>query len=320
MNGNRVSTAPKSGGRLTADRSNLERFDSDRSEPDPFGPDRSNPDRARADLSGTDHPRIARPRTFDGAGLFSLNKRTWWLVLVLLAVHGWAAVGTEFSPTRFARLGNSVELLRRWWPPQWSLLGDTAAAALTTLQIALMGTTLAVMLAMPLAFLAARNTAPSPWLYNAVRSLLTMLRGIPEIVIALVLVPTVGLGPFPGVMALLIHNVGVLGKMISELIESAPVGPQEAVVAAGGGRGHVTMFGILPQIMPETLSQAFYRLEVNVRASLVLGFIGAGGLGHELFLSFRIMRYQEVILQVAAILLMISLVDYVSAFVRRRVM
>src|SRR5690606_2394723 len=108
--------------------------------------------------------------------------------------------------------------------------------------------------------------------------------------------------------------------LISELIESAPTGPQEAVIAAGGGRGHVTMFGILPQIVPETLSQAFYRLEVNVRASLVLGFIGAGGLGHELFLSFRIMRYQEVILQVAAILIMITLVDYVSAFVRRRVM
>lgn len=266
----------------------------------------------------SDSPR--RPRSVDGAGLFTLNKRAWWIVLLLLALHAWAAVGTEFNVARLARLGNSIELLRRWWPPEWSLLAPTAEAAIVTLQIALMGTTAAVLLAVPLAFLAARNTAPSPWLYNGVRSLLTALRGIPEIVIALVLVPTVGLGPFPGVMALLVHNVGVLGKMISELIESAPTGPQEAVLAAGGSRGHVTMFGILPQIMPETLSQAFYRLEVNVRASLVLGFIGAGGLGHELFLSFRIMRYQEVIIQVAAILLMISLVDYVSAFVRKRVM
>lgn len=260
------------------------------------------------------------PRSVDGAGLFSMNKRTWWIMLVLLALHGWAAVGTEFSLSKLARLGNSIQLLRRWWPPDWSLLGPTASAALVTLQIALMGTTIAVLIALPLAFLAARNTSPSPWMYNAVRSFLTALRGIPEIVIALVLVPTVGLGPFPGVMALLIHNIGVLGKMISELIESAPVGPQEAVVATGGSRAHVRLFGILPQIMPDTLSQAFYRLEVNVRASLVLGFIGAGGLGHELFLSFRIMRYQEVIVQVAAILIMISLVDYVSAFVRRRVM
>lgn len=266
------------------------------------------------------HASTARPHTVDGAGLLSLNTRTWWIVLFLLALHVWAGRGTEFSPALFARFGNSIQLLRRWWPPEWSLLDITAQAAVTTLQIALMGTTLAVILAVPLAFLAARNTAPSTFVYNATRGLLTVLRGIPEIVIALVLVPTIGLGPFPGVMALLIHNVGVLGKLISELIESAPVGPQEAVVAAGGSRGHVTLFGILPQIIPETLSQAFYRLEVNVRASLVLGFIGAGGLGHELFLSFRIMRYQEVILQVAAILLMITLVDYMSAWVRRRVM
>lgn len=275
---------------------------------------------SRVHRSAAGHTSTNRPRTVDGAGLLSFNKRTWWIILLLLALHVWAGRGTEFSPALFARFGNSIQLLRRWWPPEWSLLDITAQAAVTTLQIALMGTTLAVLLAVPLAFLAARNTAPSPLVYNATRGLLTVLRGIPEIVIALVLVPTIGLGPFPGVMALLIHNLGVLGKLISELIESAPVGPQEAVVAAGGGRGHVTIFGILPQIIPETLSQAFYRLEVNVRASLVLGFIGAGGLGHELFLSFRIMRYQEVILQVAAILLMITLVDYISAWVRRRVM
>src|SRR5690625_3946490 len=266
----------------------------------------------------SDSPR--RPRSAVGAGLLAFNERARWQELLLSALHACAARGTQLNVARLARLGNSIELLRRWWPPEGSLLAPTAEAAIVTLQIALMGTTVAVLVAVPLAFLAARNTAPSPWLYNGVRSFLTALRGIPEIVIALVLVPTVGLGPFPGVMALLIHNVGVLGKMISELIESSPRGPQEAVIAAGGDRGHVTLFGILPQIMPDTLSQAFYRLEVNVRASLVLGFIGAGGLGHELFLSFRIMRYQEVIVQVAAILLMISLVDYVSAFVRRRVM
>lgn len=305
---------------MTGDQISSAHIGGDKSEAGRAGIEGSVAHRSDTDEAIAERSVAHRPQPVDGAGLLSLNRRTWWLVLILLAIHVWAGIGTEFSPARFARFTNSVELLRRWWPPEWSLLGGTATAAIMTLQIALMGTTLAVLLAVPLAFLAARNTAPSAWIYNATRWLLTMLRGIPEIVIALVLVPTVGLGPFPGVMALLIHNLGVLGKMISELIESAPAGPQEAVVAAGGHRGHVTMFGILPQIIPETLSQAFYRLEVNVRASLVLGFIGAGGLGHELFLSFRIMRYQEVVLQVAAILLMITLVDYVSAFVRRRVM
>ncbi|MBO8142496.1 MAG: phosphonate ABC transporter, permease protein PhnE [Firmicutes bacterium] len=264
--------------------------------------------------------RPSKARSVPGAGLLSLSRRTWAALAVLIAVHVWAAIGTEFSPARFARLANSIELLTRWWPPAWELADRILEASVVTIQIALMGTTLAVLFALPLSFLAARNTAPGRFAYNASRTLLTVLRGIPEIVIALVLVPTVGLGPFPGVLALFIHNLGVLGKMVSELIEAADRGPQEAVLATGGGRGHMILFGILPQIVPETLSQAFYRLEVNVRASLVLGFIGAGGLGHELFLSFRVMRYAEVLVQVAAILVLITAVDYASAWVRRKVM
>jgi phosphonate transport system permease protein len=241
------------------------------------------------------------------------------LVAALVAVHVWAAVGTEFSPHKFRDIGNTWEFLKEGWPPRWSILPDTARASVTTLQIAIMGTTLPLLVALPLSFLAARTTSPSPLLYNVLRGWLSFLRSMPEFVFALLLIPAIGLGPFPGVIALALHNLGVLGKMISELIESAPTGPQEAVAATGARRVLIMCFGILPQIVPDVISQAFYRLEVNVRASVLLGFIGAGGIGQDLFVAFRVFQYREVVIHVAAILVLVILVDHASALVRKRV-
>lgn len=249
----------------------------------------------------------------------ALRARVALWIAVLVALHIWAAVVTEFSPTRFRNIANSLHFLRNALPPRWEIVPDILSAAVVTLHIALMGTSLALVVALPVAFLAARNTSPSPWVYTAARSLLSFLRAVPEIVFALVLVPAIGLGPFPGVMALFFHNFGVLGKLISEMIEGAHRGPQEAVASTGAARPLVLAFGILPQILPDVLSQAFYRLEVNVRQTIVLGFIGAGGIGHELFLSFRVFQYREVILQVAAIVVLVIAVDYLSSAVRRRV-
>lgn len=250
---------------------------------------------------------------------FAPRARVAFWIALLVALHAWAAVVTEFSPTRFRHIANSLHFLRNALPPRWEIVPDTLSAAVVTIHIALMGTSLALLLALPVAFLAARNTSPARWVYTTVRSLLSFLRAVPEIVFALVLVPAIGLGPFPGVMALFFHNFGVLGKLISEMIEAADRGPQEAVASTGAAQPLVLTFGILPQIVPDVLSQAFYRLEVNVRQTIVLGFIGAGGIGHELFLSFRVFQYREVILQVAAIILLVMAVDYLSSVVRKRV-
>lgn len=256
-------------------------------------------------------PRAAadRPRRARGLLLFA----------VLVALHVWAAIVTQFSPGKFRNIANSIEFLRNAMPPAWNIIPDTVAAAVVTVHIALMGTTMALLIALPVSFLAARNTSPAPWLYNGVRGFLSFLRSVPEIVFALVLVPAIGLGPFPGVMALFFHNLGVLGKLISEMIEAAHPGPQEAVASTGAPRSLVLLFGIVPQIVPDVLSQAFYRLEVNVRQTIVLGFIGAGGIGHDLFLSFRVFQYREVVIQVAAIMLLVIAVDHLSAYVRRKV-
>lgn len=243
----------------------------------------------------------------------------WLTAAALIALFVWSAKETEFSPAKFRNIANSIEFVRRSLPPRWDIIPDTLNAAVTTIHVAIMGTGLALAAALPVSILAASNTAPSRGVYHAVRWCLSLLRAVPEIVFALVLVPAIGLGPFPGVMALFLHNFGVLGKLIAELVEGANPGPQQAVLSAGASRPLVILFGIVPDIVPEVLSQAFYRLEVNVRQTIVLGFIGAGGIGHELFLSFRVFQYSEVIIQVAAIVLLVVLVDNVSAFVRRRV-
>ncbi len=232
----------------------------------------------------------------------------------------WSAYGTEFDLSKFLDLNNSLLFLqKKWLPPDWTVLVPALKAAVITLQIAIMGTFLAILVALPLSFLAAYNTSPSLVVYNGTRWLLNLFRSVPEIVLGLLLVPSLGLGPFPAVIAIAIHNIGVLGKLISELIEAADEGPQEAVQSVGANRLFVILYGILPQIVPNILSNYFYRLEVGVRASLILGFIGGGGIGNMLFIDFKIFNYQSVATEVLVIMLLVIAVDYLGTFVRKRV-
>ncbi|RXT15503.1 phosphonate ABC transporter, permease protein PhnE [Ammoniphilus sp. CFH 90114] len=232
----------------------------------------------------------------------------------------WSAQGAQFDIRKFLDLGNSLVFLQtKWLPPDWSILPLAIKSAVVTLQIAILGTFLAMVVAIPLSFLAAYNTSPSKGLYNGTRWLLNFFRSVPEIVLGLLLVPSLGLGPFPAVVAIAIHNIGVLGKLISELIEAADPGPQEAVASVGVPRILVILYGILPQIVPNILSHYFYRLEVGVRASLILGFIGGGGIGNMLFIDFKIFNYQFVATEVIVIMGLVLLVDYLGTFVRKRV-
>jgi phosphonate transport system permease protein len=128
----------------------------------------------------------------------------------------------------------------------------------------------------------------------------------------------VGLGPFTAILAIFLHNIGVLGKLISELIEAADPDPQEALRSVGANRAMVALYGILPQIIPNVLSQYFYRLEVAVRTSLILGFIGAGGIGQQLFIHFKIFQYEKVAVDVMMIMILVVMIDYVSAVIRSK--
>jgi phosphonate transport system permease protein len=170
-----------------------------------------------------------------------------------------------------------------------------------------------------LAFLAARNVSPSPWLAAGVRRFLELCRTVPEIVYALIFVWAFGIGPLAGILAILIHTIGALGKLFAEVIENADLGPADGVCCAGGAWSQQMRFGVLPNVLPNLLSYAILRFEINVRGASVIGFVGAGGIGQELYSVIAQNYYEEVSAIVLLIVLTVALIDLGSERVRHAV-
>lgn len=212
-----------------------------------------------------------------------------------------------------------IDFLSQWFPMDFSLLPNMVQDTLETLAMAFLGSVFGLLIALPISFLAARNTSPSPILFQFSRIALSFVRSIPEIVFGLILLTTLGLGPFPAVIAIMFHNIGVFGKLISELIEAADPGPQEAMKAVGSKTWVANLFSILPQIWPNVLSQFFYRFEVAIRTSLILGFIGGGGIGQRLFNDFKTFQYSSVSLDVLIIMIMVIIIDFLASSIRKRI-
>jgi len=209
---------------------------------------------------------------------------------------------------------SQARIKQRWWDntfPQ-TIVGAT----LETVQMALAGTFLALLVAFPLGFLAARNTTPHPLVYHTVRSALSFLRTIPDLALGLLFVAAVGLGAFAGTLALAIHTATVLGKLLSESVENIDEGIVEAIRATGAGYTQILSFAVLPQVLPDLISFTLYRLETNIRAAAVLGLIGAGGIGYLMNTSFRTFQYQEAAAIVIVLIVLVMLVDYLSARLR----
>ena len=209
-------------------------------------------------------------------------------------------LATEMVPPDFSRI-------MAWWGP----LIDTIAMSIA-------GTSIAVLLSLPLGFLAARNTSPHRLLYLIARTGLNGLRSVPELIMGIIFVAAVGFGALPGVLALGIHSIGMVGKFFAEAIEHVDPAPIEAAEAAGASHMQVVIHAILPQILPQVADVSIYRWEYNFRASTVLGAVGAGGIGFELIAALRIMHYREVSAIIIVVLLAVTIVDVVGAFARRR--
>lgn len=209
------------------------------------------------------------------------------------------------------------EIKSRWWNntfPQ-TILGAT----IQTIQMALAGTFLAVLFAFPLGFLAARNTSPHPLLYHCIKIVVNFLRTIPDFAVGLILIAAIGLGPFAGTLALAFHTTTVLVKLFAESIENIDEGVVEAISATGARFFQVISFAVLPQIMPDFISFTLYRFETNIRAAAVLGLIGAGGIGLIMNSDFRMFQYQQAATSVLVLIVLVMLVDYTSAKLRKLV-
>lgn len=199
---------------------------------------------------------------------------------------------------------------RRW--EQWIL------PMVDTITMSVAGTALAVGFSVPLAFLAARNTTPNKTVYRIARTILNALRAIPELIMGIVFVAAVGFGMLPGVLALGLHSVGMVGKFFAEAIEHAHPAPVEAAEAAGATPLQVITHGVLPQVFPQFADVTMYRWEYNFRASTVMGMVGAGGIGTELVGSLRLIDYPQVAAILLIILAAVTLVDGLSNFLREK--
>ncbi|HXU87260.1 MAG TPA: phosphonate ABC transporter, permease protein PhnE [Methylomirabilota bacterium] len=237
--------------------------------------------------------------------------------VVLLAL-AWAAWDTGANPARLIRgLPWLLDFVRRMVPPDLRVLPAAVAGAVTTVEIALLGTAIAALLALPLGFLSARNVAAPP-IFHAVRVALNFLRSVDTLVYALVFVAAVGLGPFPGVLAVIAYTTTSLAKLYSEAIEGIERGPVDAITATGATRLQILRFGVLPQVLPLFLSYVLYRLETNIRAATVLGFVGAGGIGFYLQTYLRLIDYRAASTVLLVTVAMVMAVDFVSSRLRQR--
>jgi phosphonate transport system permease protein len=252
-------------------------------------------------------------------------------------VDSWRRVGIE-PLVFFEKEGREhlLKFLTGMFPPDLSanFLALMIRTTLETIQISVMGTLIAVMVGFPLGILATRNfsvggvlneaeTAGSPgrWAvrfsgYFLARGLLSLFRSIPEFVWAFMFVRAVGLGPFPGVLAIGIAYGGMLGKVYSEIFEAVNPRPLEALQSTGGNKIQIFAYGWLPQVLPNFVSYTLYRWECAVRASAILGLVGAGGLGQQIEISMRMFNFHEVLTILIILFLLVAAVDYISARVR----
>lgn len=218
---------------------------------------------------------------------------------------------SEAIPSLFGLIGDML-------PPDFSEAKTWFKPLLDTVAMSVAGTALAITFSLPLGFLAARNSTPHPLVYQIARGLLNALRSMPELILGIIFVAAVGFGALPGVLALGLHSIGMIGKFFAEAIEHADKAPIEAARAAGATPFQVVVHGILPQVLPQMVDVSLYRWEYNFRASTVMGMVGAGGIGFELMSSLRIMQYRDVSAILLVIFVMVTLADGLSAHLRKR--
>lgn len=263
-----------------------------------------------ASAAPADKPRSALPKS-------SLTGLLAWGVLLAMLAGSWQ--GADMRPHDLWRdAGNMAKYASDFFPPNFSNWQIHLREMVITLQIALWGTALAVLTAIPFGLLSSSNLTPW-WIHQPVRRLMDAARAINEVVFAMLFVVAVGLGPFAGVLALWVHTTGTLAKLFSEAVEAIDPQPVEGIRSTGARSLDEIVYGVLPQVFPLWISYALYRFEANVRSASVVGMVGAGGIGVVLWEVIRGFNYAETCAVMIVIIISVSVIDVVSARIRKSV-
>lgn len=252
------------------------------------------------------------------------SRSPWSLVALaaFAALTWWAAsdeFGIAFDPVQLlTNLTRGADILAEFFPPNWDYLPRTVDPMLETFKMAVIAAAIGCGVALPVSFLASRVTTPNIPTYGVSRSVLNVIRALPDLLYALVFVAAVGVGPLPGILALIFFNLGVVVKLLSETIDGVDPGPIEAARATGANRSQTVRWAVLPQVLPNFVAYSLYVFELNIRASAVIGIVGAGGIGNLINTERRFFRYENLSVILIEILVFVIVIEVISIWLRRR--
>lgn len=251
-------------------------------------------------------PSLIGPTAFVGFVLI-----TWWA-----ASEGF---GIDFDVGELlGNLTRGADILAEFYPPNWSYLPDIIGPLIETFAMAVIASAIGCAMALPFSFLASRVTTPNLAAYLADRGILNVVRALPDLLYALIFVAALGIGPLPGILALILFNIGVVAKLLSETVDGVDPGPIEATRAAGGNRLQTVRWAVLPQVLPNYVAYSLYVFELNVRASAVLGLVGAGGIGTEINTQRQFFNYPNLSAILIVIFVAVFVIEFFSIWLRRR--
>ena len=242
------------------------------------------------------------------------------LILILAVWFGYSLLGVKTDWSRMASLKQMAITISRFFPPNLSFVLTLVRPTIETFMIAVLGTLLAIILSIPVSFLAARNITPYfPITYPIGRFIMTISRSVHEIVWGLIFVAALGLGAFPGIIAIGMRSVGFLSKLTAEEIEHVNRGPIEAIEATGASKAQVILYGIIPQILHLFIGNAIFQWDINIRRATIIGLVGAGGIGIVFSVQMAMYNYRNATATIVAILILVIIGEYVSNRLRMKV-
>ncbi|MDQ3691143.1 MAG: phosphonate ABC transporter, permease protein PhnE [Chloroflexota bacterium] len=243
--------------------------------------------------------------------------------LVAFLIISWFALSEEFGigldiDALIENAGRGLGIWSEFLEPDWAFLPETFGPMLETFQMAVISAFVGCAIALPVSFLASRVTSPNLATYLADRGVLSVIRAIPDILYALIFVAAVSIGPLAGMLALVFFNIGVVAKLLSETVDGVDTGPIEATRAAGANRLQTTRWAVMPQILPNYVAYSLYTFELNIRASTVIGIVGAGGIGQLLNAQRTFFQYDNLAVIILELFVFVFAIELFSIWVRRK--